>query len=303
MPRVRKGAARTQARKKLLRLARGFYGARSKHKWKAKVGLVKAGVYKYRHRRLIKRDMRALWITRLTAACKMRGTRYSTFINGLRLSGILLNRKMLSELAIHDTKAFDHICETAIKAAKVGSGKNGIKTGIEFGEVPKGGSATAVKPAAKPAAKPAPAGAKAAAPGSSNDIEDIEGIGPAMAKKLAPLGIKTISDLREHGKTAAAREQIATKSDIKSENIHKWTFASDFFRLSGMDGDQAELLVANGVKTVPALAKQDGASLAKKLAAGNTDAAGKSIAPRTPDAAEVSGWIAQAKGLPAVVTE
>ncbi len=292
MPRVRKGAARTQARKKLLRLARGFYGARSKHKWKAKVGLVKAGVYKYRHRRLIKRDMRALWITRLTAACKMRGTRYSTFINGLRLSGILLNRKMLSELAIHDTKAFDHICETAIKAAKAGAGKNGIKTGIEFGAAPKVGGA--VKSAPKAAGK---------ATGSSNDIEDIEGIGPAMAKKLAPLGIKSISDLREHGKTAAAREQIAAKSEIKSENIHKWAFAADFFRLNGMDGDQAELLVANGVKTVAAPAKQDGASLAKKLAAGNTDASGKSIAPRTPDAAEVNGWIAQAKGLPAVVAE
>jgi large subunit ribosomal protein L20 len=293
MPRVRKGAARTQARKKLLRLARGFYGQRSTHKWKAKVGLVKAGVYKYRHRRLIKRDMRALWITRLTAACKMRGTRYSTFINGLRLSGILLNRKMLSELAIHDTKAFDAICKTATDAAKTHAGKSGIKTGIEFVDAPK-----LDKPAAKPAAK-----AVTAAAGSSNDIEDIEGIGPVMAKKLAPLGIKTIADLREHGKTAAAREQIAEKSGIKSESIHKWTMAADFFRLNGMDGDQAELLVANGVKTVPALAKQDGAALSKKLAAGNVDANGKSIAPRTPSAAEVNGWIAQAKTLPAVVAE
>lgn len=150
MPRVRKGAARTQARKKLLRLARGFYGARSKHKWKAKVGLVKAGVFKYRHRRLRKRDMRSLWITRLTAACKIRGTRYSIFVNGLRMSGILLNRKMLSELAIHDTKAFDSICETAVKASKAHMGKSGIKTGIEFADAPK----AAPKPAAK-VAKPA----------------------------------------------------------------------------------------------------------------------------------------------------
>lgn len=150
MPRVRKGAARTQARKKLLRLARGFYGARSKHKWKAKVGLVKAGVFKYRHRRLRKRDMRSLWITRLTAACKIRGTRYSIFVNGLRMSGILLNRKMLSELAIHDTKAFDTICEAAVKASKAHMGKSGIKTGIEFADAPK----TAPKPAAK-VAKPA----------------------------------------------------------------------------------------------------------------------------------------------------
>jgi large subunit ribosomal protein L20 len=290
MPRVRKGAARTQARKKLLRLARGFYGARSKHKWKAKVTLVKAGVYKYRHRRLIKRDMRSLWITRLTAACKMRGTRYSIFINGLRLSGITLNRKMLSEIAIHDTKAFDTICATAVKAHKDGAGKSGIKTGIEFGAAPKSEKGGEAKP-------------KTAKTASSNNIEDIEGIGPAMGKKLVPLGIKTIADLREHGKTAAARAQIADKSGIAADKVTSWCFAADFFRLAGMDGNQAELLVANGVKTVSALAKHDGAALAKKLASGNTDAAGKAIAPRTPDAAEVSGWIAQAKGLPAIVAE
>ena len=106
MPRVRKGSARTQARQKLLRKARGYYGDSSKVKWKAKVAVMTAGIYGYRDRRLRKRDMRALWIIRITAACRMRNSRYSVFINGLKLAGISLNRKMLSELAINDPAAF-----------------------------------------------------------------------------------------------------------------------------------------------------------------------------------------------------
>jgi large subunit ribosomal protein L20 len=118
MPRVQKGAARTQARKKLLRKARGYYGQSSTHKWKAKVAVMWAGVYAYRDRRNRKRDFRALWIVRITAACRMRGTRYSVFMNGLKHAGITLNRKMLAEVAIHDPKAFDQIVELALKAGK-----------------------------------------------------------------------------------------------------------------------------------------------------------------------------------------
>jgi large subunit ribosomal protein L20 len=116
MPRVRKGAARAQARKRILRKARGYYGVKSKHKYQAENTLIRAGVYAYRDRRNRKRDMRSLWITRITAACQMRGTRYSLFINGLKLAGIILNRKMLSQLAIDDPKAFDQIAELAAKA-------------------------------------------------------------------------------------------------------------------------------------------------------------------------------------------
>lgn len=116
MPRVRKGAARAQARKRILRKARGYYGVKSKHKYQAENTLIRAGVYAYRDRRNRKRDMRSLWITRITAACRMRGTRYSVFINGLKLAGIILNRKMLSQLAIDDPKAFDQIAELAAKA-------------------------------------------------------------------------------------------------------------------------------------------------------------------------------------------
>lgn len=113
MPRVRKGAARTQLRRKMLREARGYYGTKSRLKQQAKVALMRAGRNAFRDRRLKKRSYRALWITRITAACRMRGTRYSQFINGIQRAGILLNRKMLSEIAIHDPATFDQLVEMA----------------------------------------------------------------------------------------------------------------------------------------------------------------------------------------------
>lgn len=117
MPRVRKGAARTRARNKLLRQARGYFGTKSRHKYQAKIAVRRAGCYAFRDRRARKRDMRQLWITRITAACRMRGTRYSLFINGLKLAGIDLNRKMLSQIAIDDPKLFDKIVEQAVAAS------------------------------------------------------------------------------------------------------------------------------------------------------------------------------------------
>ena len=115
MPRARKGAARTQARRKLLREARGFFGTKSRHKQQAKVAMMRAKRYAWRDRRARKRDFRALWITRITAACRMRGTRYSLFINGLQRAGVLLNRKMLSQIAIEDPKTFDALVAIAQK--------------------------------------------------------------------------------------------------------------------------------------------------------------------------------------------
>ena len=113
MPRVRKGSARKRAHKRVLREARGYYGTKSRHFQQAKVALMRAGKFAYRDRRNRKRDMRRLWITRITAACRMRGTRYSLFINGLNHSGISLNRKMLSQIAIDDPKGFDRLVEMA----------------------------------------------------------------------------------------------------------------------------------------------------------------------------------------------
>jgi large subunit ribosomal protein L20 len=107
MARARKGAARTQARRKLLREARGYFGTKSRLKQQAKVALMRAGRNAWSHRRLRRRDFRSLWITRITAACRMRGIRYSQLIPALSGAGILLNRKMLSEIAIHDPATFD----------------------------------------------------------------------------------------------------------------------------------------------------------------------------------------------------
>jgi len=117
MPRARKGAARTQARRRTLRDARGYRGTHSKHKQQAKVALLRAGQFAFRDRRARRRDMRRLWIIRLSAACRMRGLRYSRFINGLQRAGVLLNRKMLSQLAIEQPRIFDRLAEMASDGA------------------------------------------------------------------------------------------------------------------------------------------------------------------------------------------
>lgn len=118
MPRSTRGAARNQARKRLLRQARGYYGVRNNHRTAAKITLMRAGVFAFRDRRARKRDMRRLWITRITAACRMRGTRYSLFINGLKLAGIDLNRKMLSQIAIEDPATFDELVKIGVANSK-----------------------------------------------------------------------------------------------------------------------------------------------------------------------------------------
>ena len=111
MPRARKGAARNKARRRILRSARGYWGTKSRHKQQAKVAITRAGQFAYRDRRARRREFRRLWITRITAACRMRGTRYSRFINGVQRAGVLLNRKMLSQIAIEDPATFDSLVE------------------------------------------------------------------------------------------------------------------------------------------------------------------------------------------------
>ena len=103
-------------RKKVLKLAKGYYGAKSKLFRVAKEAVMKSGQYAYIGRKQKKRNFRSLWITRISAACKMNGMNYSTFMNGLKKAGITLNRKMLSEIAIHDAAAFTALTEKA-KAA------------------------------------------------------------------------------------------------------------------------------------------------------------------------------------------
>ena len=112
-----KGAMMTRKhRNKVLGLAKGYWGAKSKHYKMANEQLMKSGRYAYVGRKLKKRDFRKLWITRISAACKQNGLNYSTFMHGLKVAGVEINRKMLSEMAINDAVAFAALCDLAKKA-------------------------------------------------------------------------------------------------------------------------------------------------------------------------------------------
>ena len=113
MARVKGAMMARKRRNKTLKLAKGYWGAKSKHFKMANEQVMKSLTYAYVGRRLKKRDFRQLWITRISAACKANGMNYSTFMHGLKLAGIDMNRKMLSELAIHDAAAFTALCEKA----------------------------------------------------------------------------------------------------------------------------------------------------------------------------------------------
>ncbi len=116
MARIKGALATRKRRNKTLKLAKGYWGAKSKHFKMAKEAVMKSGNYAYIGRRLKKRDFRKLWITRISAACKLNGMNYSTFMNGIKKAGVSLNRKMLSEIAINDAAGFSALTEKA-KAA------------------------------------------------------------------------------------------------------------------------------------------------------------------------------------------
>jgi len=116
MPRATNGAARHKSKKRWFEKAKGNRGARRNHWRMVQEQVVRSGTYQYEHRRLVKRDYRKLWILRINAACRSRGISYSRFIAGLKSANIALNRKMLSEIAIHDEATFDLLVEQA-KAA------------------------------------------------------------------------------------------------------------------------------------------------------------------------------------------
>ena len=116
MARVKGAMMTRKRRKKVLKLASGYFGSKSKLFRTAKQAVMKSGQYAYIGRKQKKRNFRSLWITRISAACKLNGMNYSTFMNGVKKAGITLNRKMLSEIAVNDSAAFAAICEK-VKAA------------------------------------------------------------------------------------------------------------------------------------------------------------------------------------------
>ena len=112
-----KGAARNKAKRRLLRKAKGYRGGRNNLLRTVKETLIRAEAYAYRDRRVRKREFRRLWIIRINAAVRERGMRYSEFISGLKKAGIELDRRTLSEMAIHDPVAFDKVFEEVKQAS------------------------------------------------------------------------------------------------------------------------------------------------------------------------------------------
>ena len=116
MARIKGAMATRKRRKKVLKAAKGYYGGKHRLFKTAKQAVMKSGQYAYIGRKQKKRDFRSLWITRISAACKLNGMNYSTFMHGLKTAGIEINRKMLSEMAINDPVAFTKLVEIAKNA-------------------------------------------------------------------------------------------------------------------------------------------------------------------------------------------
>lgn len=113
MARVKGAMATRKRRNKMLKAAKGYWGSKSKHFKMAKQQVMKSGNYAFTGRKLKKRDFRRLWIARISAQAKVNGMNYSTFMNGLKLAGIELNRKMLAEIAVYDKEGFAELVKKA----------------------------------------------------------------------------------------------------------------------------------------------------------------------------------------------
>ena len=144
MARVKNGATTKARHKKVLKQAKGYFGSKHRLYKSAKEQLMHSGRYAFRDRKQRKRDMRKLWITRINAACRENNISYSRFIEGLNKAGVLVNRKMLSEIAINDPKAFTELVNTSIKGRE---GKVKVSEAKDINEV------TVSKDKAKPVAK------------------------------------------------------------------------------------------------------------------------------------------------------
>ena len=112
MPRANSSVPRHRRHRKIVKQAKGYYGARSRTFKSAKDAVLKAGLYAYRDRRQRKRQFRRLWIIRINAACRLNGITYSSFINGLKTNGINLDRKILADMAVNDPQCFTALTDS-----------------------------------------------------------------------------------------------------------------------------------------------------------------------------------------------
>lgn len=188
MARIKRGVTAHKRKKKIFKMAKGYYGAKSKQFRSANQAVIKSMAFAYSGRKQKKRDYRRLWIVRINAAARLNGMSYSTFINGLKLAGIDINRKMLSELAIADMDAFAELTKAA-------------KQAIEKGEK---------APAKKEAPAKAAAEEKAPAKKEAAPKETAEAKKEAPAKKAT--AAKSSADTAAKTTTAAKKATTATKT-------------------------------------------------------------------------------------------
>ena len=137
MPRVKGGYTTRRRRKAVLKLAKGYYGSKHTLYKTAHEQVMRSLAYAYRDRKARKRDFRKLWISRINAACQLNDMKYSRFINGLAKAEVLINRKMLAEMAVNDPEGFAGLCETAKKALAAAKKKKKVENVVVLKPLPK----------------------------------------------------------------------------------------------------------------------------------------------------------------------
>lgn len=201
MPRVKGGYVTRRRRKAVLKLAKGYYGSKHTLYRTAHEQVMRSLAFAYRDRKTKKRDFRKLWISRINAACKLNGMKYSQFINGLALAGIEVNRKMLSEMAINDAATFTKLCEASKNA--LANKKETVKEEVIF-----------VKPAPK-AERAAKAQAEIAK--NTQKVEEAPVEAPAQEEKV----VEETKSVDLESLTVAELKAMAKEKGVKGISAMK----------------------------------------------------------------------------------
>ena len=300
MPRAKRGNKRLQKRKDLQKLSSGYRGTKSKLYRSMRESVQRALKFAYVGRKLKKRDYRSLWIIRIGAATRLNGMSYSTFMHGLKVADINLDRKLLADIAVTDPKAFTELVSLAKKA--LGHTGNGAAAPTAQPAQPAAVNSAPTPPAAVEAAAPVAAAAEVAAPAAteeassdlegSSDLIDVEGIGPAYLKKLAAAGITSRAQLLR--KDAEGRLAVAEAAGIGEGLLGKWVSQIELAGLEGLSDQDAEILVAGEITSIQALAQAHADILNGTLIALNAE---KNLVKEVPSVEQIKGWIEQAKAL------